>query len=100
MGKYLGLDLGTNSIGWAIIDNDTNQVINSGVNIYNTGFKNKQFTPVKKTKKRQKSSIVLCIIATILLIVSIIDVINWQFWLNISLTTYIAVLTLYLQGNK
>ena len=100
MGKYLGLDLGTDSIGWAIIDNDTNQVINSGVNIYNTGFKNKQFTPVKTTKKRQKSSIVLCIIATILLIVSIIDVINWQFWLNISLTTYIAVLTLYLQGNK
>lgn len=100
MGKYLGLDLGTDSIGWAIIDNDTNQVINSGVNIYNTGFKNKQFTPDKKTKKRQKSSIVLCIIATILLIVSIIDVINWQFWLNISLTTYIAVLTLYLQGNK
>ena len=55
MGKYLGLDLGTDSIGWAIIDNDTNQVINSGVNIYNTGFKNKQFTPVKKTKKRQKT---------------------------------------------
>ena len=48
MGKYLGLDLGTDSIGWAIIDNDTNHVINSGVNIYNTDFKNKQFTPVKK----------------------------------------------------
>ena len=57
MGKYLGLDLGTDSIGWAIIDNDTNQVINSGVNIYNTGFKNKQFTPVKKTKKRQKRTL-------------------------------------------
>ncbi|CAM2973416.1 hypothetical protein [Flavobacterium frigoris] len=100
MGKYLGLDLGTNSIGWAIIDNDTNHVINSGVNIYNTGFKNKQFTPVKKTKKRQKSGMVLCVIATILLIVSIIDIVNWQFWLNISLTTYIAVLTLYLQRKK
>lgn len=100
MGKYLGLDLGTNSINWAIIDNDTNHVINSGVNIYNTGFKNKQFTPVKKTKKRQKSGIVLCVIATILLIVSIIDIVNWQFWLNISLTTYIAVLTLYLQRKK
>ena len=100
MGKYLGLDLGTNSIGWAIIDNDTNHVINSGVNIYNTGFKNKQFTPVKKTKKRQKSGIVLCVIATIPLIVSIIDIVNWQFWLNISLTTYIAVLTLYLQRKK
>lgn len=100
MGKYLGLDLGTNSIGWAIIDNDTNHVINSGVNIYNIGFKNKQFTPVKKNKKRQKSGIVLCVIATILLIVSVIDIVNWQFWLNISLTTYIAVLTLYLQRKK
>jgi ribulose kinase len=100
MGKYLGLDLGTNSIGWAIIDNDVNHAINSGVRIYKTGSKNKQFTPVKKTKKRQKSCIVLCIISTILLIVSIIDIVNWQFWLNISLTPYISVLTLNLQGNK
>jgi ribulose kinase len=100
MGKYLGLDLGTDSIGWAIIDNDVNHAINSGVRIYKTGFKNKQFTPFKKTKKRQKSSIALCVIATILLIVSIIDIVNWRFWLNISLTTYISVLTLNLQGNK
>lgn len=100
MGKYLGLDLGTNSIGWAIIDNYTNHAIDSGVKIYNTGFKNKQFTPVKKTKKRQKSGIALCVIATTLLLISIIDIVNWQFWLNISLTTYIAILTLNLQGNK
>jgi CRISPR/Cas system Type II protein with McrA/HNH and RuvC-like nuclease domain len=56
MGKYLGLDLGTNSIGWAIIDNDTNHVINSGVRIYNTSFKNKQFTPVKKLKNDKKAA--------------------------------------------
>ncbi|MEM8522970.1 hypothetical protein [Flavobacterium sp. PL12] len=43
MGKYLGLDLGTDSIGWAIIDNDTNQVINSGVNIYNYAAPQKRY---------------------------------------------------------
>ncbi|MBP2284788.1 hypothetical protein H4V97_003106 [Flavobacterium sp. CG_23.5] len=100
MGKYLGLDLGTSSIGWAIIDNDTNHTINCGVKIYNNGFKNKQSTPVNKVKKRQKSSIALLTIATIVIIVSIIDLSNWQFWLNISLTTYISVLTHNLQSKK
>jgi CRISPR/Cas system Type II protein with McrA/HNH and RuvC-like nuclease domain len=29
MSRILGLDLGTNSIGWAIIDKETNNLLNS-----------------------------------------------------------------------
>lgn len=33
MKKILELDLGTNSIGWAVIDQDSNKVLNCGTKI-------------------------------------------------------------------
>lgn len=50
MGKILGLDLGTNSIGWAIRDTDTlehNQIVDYGVTIFEAGMgmnKNGEFS--------------------------------------------------------
>ncbi len=37
MAKILGLDLGTNSIGWAIVDDINNKIIDSGVRIFPEG---------------------------------------------------------------
>ncbi|MDD4672276.1 MAG: type II CRISPR RNA-guided endonuclease Cas9 [Bacteroidales bacterium] len=37
MGKILGLDLGTNSIGWAIVDTEDNKIENCGVRIFPEG---------------------------------------------------------------
>lgn len=37
MAKILGLDLGTNSIGWAIVDDLNNKIIDSGVRIFPEG---------------------------------------------------------------
>ncbi len=37
MTKILGLDLGTNSIGWAIVDKDALKIIDSGVRIFTEG---------------------------------------------------------------
>lgn len=34
MGRILGLDFGSNSIGWAIVDTEKNKVINMGCKIY------------------------------------------------------------------
>jgi CRISPR-associated endonuclease Csn1 len=34
MGKILGLDLGTNSIGWAVVDEEEQQIIDTGVRIF------------------------------------------------------------------
>ena len=36
MSRILGLDLGTNSIGWAMIDNETVSLLNSGMSVFNT----------------------------------------------------------------
>ena len=38
MSKILGLDLGTNSIGWALIDEKASSIINTGVKIFPEGI--------------------------------------------------------------
>jgi CRISPR-associated endonuclease Csn1 len=37
MSKILGLDLGTNSIGWAVINKEDENIIGSGVRIFPEG---------------------------------------------------------------
>ncbi|HRZ41714.1 MAG TPA: HNH endonuclease domain-containing protein [Bacteroidales bacterium] len=37
MTKILGLDLGTNSIGWAVIDKEKKEIVNCGVRIFQEG---------------------------------------------------------------
>ncbi len=39
--KILGLDLGTNSIGWAIVDDDKKQILEAGVRIFPEGIEPK-----------------------------------------------------------
>jgi CRISPR-associated endonuclease Csn1 len=40
MAKILGLDLGTNSIGWALIDDDQNKILGIGSRIFPMGVEN------------------------------------------------------------
>lgn len=37
MGKRLGLDIGTNSIGWAVIDTDDKKILGTGVRVFPEG---------------------------------------------------------------
>ena len=37
MSRNLGLDLGTNSIGWALLDTEKHKVIDAGVRIFQEG---------------------------------------------------------------
>ncbi len=37
MSKILGLDLGTNSIGWAVVDDENNEILGTGVRIFQEG---------------------------------------------------------------
>ncbi|MFV8344650.1 hypothetical protein [Flavobacterium sp. ZB4P13] len=90
MSRILGLDFGTNSIGWAIIDNETNNLLNSGVRIFRTSSKLK----VIKKKNYKKAITSLNTITILSLILIILNFENWQFWLNITLTTAIAKITL------
>ena len=101
MSKVLGLDLGTNSIGWAIIEADSNQLESCGTRIFP-----RKVAVHDKIVSRQKSKKVFSIIkllhfisfASVLL--TLFDKNNWQFWLNMSLTTFVATLTLLHQDRK
>ena len=66
MGMILGLDLGTNSIGWALYDNDNQSIIellknktkikeqNTGREIYKNLWKNFAVNQIEKEKKIKK----------------------------------------------
>lgn len=90
MNRILGLDLGTNSIGWAIIDNETNSILNSGMRIFKTSPKQR----VIKNKNNQKAILPLNIISITSLFLVVLNFENWQFWLNVTLTSVIAKITI------
>ena len=90
MSRILGLDLGTNSIGWAMIDNETNSLLNSGMRVFKTSPKQK----VIRKRNNQKAIISLNTISIITLILVILNFENWQFWLNATLTSIITKITI------
>ena len=59
MSRILGLDLGTNSIGWAMIDNETVSLLNFGMRVFKTSPKQK----VIRKRNNQKAILPLNIIS-------------------------------------
>jgi hypothetical protein len=119
MTKVLGLDLGTNSIGWALVDTDKNELLNAGVRIFPNIKKPENriiLRQIRRHKFRLTKSISLSkafsfdkktiafkalsvfTIATTFL--AFINFSNWQFWLNISMTSCVALLTIIYQDKK
>lgn len=118
MAIVLGLDLGTNSIGWALNYTDNNNLLNAGVRIFPDSYTNKRVIArqVRRFKNRHtcnplineilsfdkknlalKALTVFTILTTLL---SFINTTNWQFWLNISMTFFVALLTISHQDEK
>lgn len=54
MAKILGLDLGTNSIGWAIVDKEGNEfsLVNKGVRIFSEGVKSEKGVESSRAAER------------------------------------------------
>ena len=88
MSKILGVDLGNNSIGWAIVDDVKNITLNYGVTTF------KDFSKNKKSSKKNNAILNLNLLIAISILFCILNYENWQFWLNIILTTFIAKITL------
>lgn len=55
MKTILGLDLGSNSIGWSLIDADNNSFINTGVRIFPKGVKEEKGNESSKNEDRRKA---------------------------------------------
>ena len=96
MSKILGLDLGTNSIGWALLEND--KVTDCGVQIFD-----KKPTKLKKTTNKienLKSAIYqnyqlisLTILTLFLFGMAMLTPHIWQFWINLGIGGIIAIIT-------
>ena len=112
MAKILGLDLGTNSIGWAIVDSETNKLIDCGARIFPIDKQQEKkwtllrscrdkFLEMAFSKSRYSIILTSLVILTVLtLILSVSNMQNWQFWLNISLTALFSTLTIVNQDKK
>jgi CRISPR/Cas system Type II protein with McrA/HNH and RuvC-like nuclease domain len=114
MAKTLGLDIGTNSIGWALIDNNSNKIIDCGVKIFpsktshQTQLARQQrrtenrfmqrvlafYNKVKLTKEINPVILTLISCSALTALLTILNFSNWQFWLNLSLTVFVATLSL------
>jgi CRISPR/Cas system Type II protein with McrA/HNH and RuvC-like nuclease domain len=114
MAKILGLDLGTNSVGWAIIDDSSNQIIDCEAKIFPTSFNNERqlarqqrrtdnrfmqraLTFYRESKlSRRTNPVILTLVCFSVLtaLLTVINLSNWQFWLNLSLTVFVATLSL------
>jgi hypothetical protein len=113
MKKTLGIDIGTNSIGWALIDNDN--LVEQRVRIFTNErvaarqerratqrFGQRAFAFYQQKIDFKTNPVLIALIVCILFtgISTAINFINWQFWLNLSLTTFVATLTLLHQDRK
>ncbi len=120
MSRKLGLDFGTNSIGWAIIDDSSNKIIDCGIKIFPNSLTEKRRLSRKQRRKENKfvqlnlvfnqlcllwkhaNPVILTLIfgSFITALLTILNFSNWQFWLNSFLTILIATLTLLHTSNK
>jgi CRISPR-associated endonuclease Csn1 len=50
MAKILGLDLGTNSIGWAVVDTSEKKIVDTGVRTF---LKRAKYEPPKNNEPQQ-----------------------------------------------
>jgi len=120
MSKILGLDLGTNSIGWAIIDDSSNKIIDCGKRIFPSSLNNERRLARQQRRTENKfvqrtlvinqlgvlwrraNPVILTLIfgSFITALLTILNFSNWQFWLNSFLTILLATLTLLHTNNK
>ena len=98
MSKILGLDLGTNSIGWAFIE--SSEVADCGVSVNNNNDTS-QSKPTKSkfaflTSKLLQNFRLICLtlFSASMFGLAIFMPSFWQFWINLGFAGILAILTL------
>jgi len=98
MSKIFGLDLGQNSIGWAIIN--AGEISEMGTSVFpdklktNSKITLKQIIYIETVKIltwRQKLTLFLFSILTIL---TFVNISNWQFWFGLNFSTILTFLAI------
>lgn len=121
MGQILGIDLGSNSIGWAIVDTEKKEVINLGCKIYENPIDEIQINEVtvlnksdRKTKNASalfiniyksfsdnQSFLILFFLQIITFSLMLMNLHDWKFWFSISFAVLLAFfITYYSRSEK
>lgn len=94
MSKTLGLDLGANSIGWAIVENEN--LLDCGVRI----FSDQNETRLNETnffKQAIDWSLLktnqIVLISALFFSLTLMNFKNWQFWLGLSVASILTYLS-------
>mgnify|MGYP001451871488 CR=1 FL=1 len=97
MSKILGLDLGTNSIGWAVINSKTNQM-DCGVRAFKSVLKQRNYAVERKASKKFitiSTKVILSSILTFsLFVIALININNWQYWTSLGIGGLLVVISI------
>ncbi len=113
MGRILGLDFGSNSIGWAIVDTEKNKVINMGCKIYENPIDEinaNGIAVLNKSDRKPRNVLILLnriykffsdnqlfLILFFLQIITfslmLMNLHDWKFWFSISFAVLLALLS-------
>lgn len=113
MGRILGIDLGSNSIGWAIVDIEKKEVINLGCQIYKNPIEKIQVNEItvlnksdRKTKNASalfiniyklfsdnQSFLILFFLQIITFSLMLMNLHDWKFWFSTSFAVLLALLS-------
>ncbi|MBA7541677.1 CRISPR-associated endonuclease Cas9 [subsurface metagenome] len=81
MSKILGLDLGTNSIGWAIIDNKS--INDYGVKVYPK--RNRQSKTYDLKIRLSRKVLLGSIMTSFLFAMAVININDWRYWTSLAI---------------
>jgi hypothetical protein len=118
MKRILGMDLGTNSIGWALIED--NRLVDLGVKVsLQLERQQRRLERIRDRRIEQfltnifsslrirpailrlhKTTGTLSALTLLFFGLSLFNRDNWQFWLNLSLTVLVTLLTILHQDKK
>ncbi len=113
MGRILGLDFGSNSIGWAIVDTEKNKVINMGCKIYENPIDEINANGIAVLNKSDRKTrnvlillnriykffsdnqlfLILFFLQIITFSLMLMNLHDWKFWFSISFAVLLALLS-------
>ena len=113
MGRILGLDFGSNSIGWAIVDTEKNKVINMGCKIYENPIDEINANGIAVLNKSDRKTrnvlillnriykffsdnqlfLILFFLQIITFSLMLMNLHDWKFWFSTSFAVLLALLS-------
>lgn len=97
MKRTLGIDLGTNSIGWALVED--NQIKELGTHVFTPTSKKLNVREVRPTlfdrfNELSTNKKISTALITSMTILALVNIENWQFWLGLSIASLLTFLSI------